>query len=150
MAMQHFDPQAQAIVDLANQIAQEFDLEYVGTEHILLAILRHGANPAARVLGELGATEAKVRAKVDELVKRSLEDTWVFGRLPGSPHFRNVVARAIEEAQKLGAKTIGSEHLLLALMGEVDSTAQQALEGVGVGFRACREAIMRSAGATGA
>ena len=144
MAMQHLDPQAQAIVDLSNAIAREYDLEYVGTEHILLAILRHGHNLAARVLNSLGVTEENVKAKLDELVKRSLEDTWVFGRLPGSPHFRNVIRRAIEEANGLQSPTIGSEHLLLALLHETDSSAQQSLEMLGAGFRTCREAILKA------
>ena len=150
MPLQHLDAPAQAIVDLANKIAREYELEYVGTEHVLLAILRHGDNLGARVLEGFGADEGTVKEKVDELVHRSLEDTWVFGRLPGSPHFRNVIARAIEEAGQLESKVIRSEHLLLALLREKDSTAQIALAQLGVTLKPCRDAILKALSAKSA
>jgi ATP-dependent Clp protease ATP-binding subunit ClpC len=143
MPLQHLDAHAQAIVDLANQIAREYEIDYVGTEHILLAILRHHDNVGAGVLHSMGVTEQRAREKIDELVQRSKEDTWVFGRLPGSPHFRNVIARAIEEAGQLEARKIGSEHLLLALLREKHSTAQQALALLGVSLKRCRDEILR-------
>ena len=114
MPMQHLDSNARAIVKLADDIAHEYELDYVGTEHILLAILRHNQGLGARVLRELGVAEENARRAVDHLVQRSKEDTWVFGRLPGSPHYRKVIESAIEEANQLEAKLIGSEHLLCA------------------------------------
>ncbi len=61
-----------------------------------------------------------------------MEETWVFGRLPGSPHFKNVVARAIEEAQRLKAERIGTEHLLLGLLHEQGGVAQAVLNNLGL------------------
>jgi ATP-dependent Clp protease ATP-binding subunit ClpC len=141
--LKRLDEQARTIVQLANEIAHEFELEYVGTEHILLAILRHADNPGARALTRLGVDEEKVREQLDELYQRSKEDTWVFGRLPGSPHYRNVIERAVELADQLETAQIGSAHLLLALYHDKESTAQQTLATLGVPLKKCREAVLR-------
>ena len=143
MPMQHLDADAKSIVKLANDIAHEYELEFVGTEHILLAILRHNSGIGARVLKKCGIDEQKARATVDELVQRAKEDTWVFGRLPGSPNYRRVIELAIEEATRLDAKRIGSEHLLLALLREKGTTGQRALTKLGVTLKTCREGIQR-------
>jgi ATP-dependent Clp protease ATP-binding subunit ClpC len=145
MPMRHLDPNARVIVDLENDIAHEYELEFVGTEHILLAILRHNQGLGARVLEKLGVTEDNAREAVDHLVERSKEDTWVFGRLPGSPHYRRVIEVAIEEANQLESKVIGSEHLLLALLREKGTIAQKALATLGVSLRKCRDEILRDA-----
>jgi ATP-dependent Clp protease ATP-binding subunit ClpC len=137
--LRHLDKDADAVIKLANVIAREFEQEYVGTEHILLALLRHNAGLGAKVLESCGVSEAAVRAKIEELVKRSSEDTWVFGRLPGTPHFRNVMAHAIEEAERLKSNSVGTEHLLLALMREQGSIAQSAMSLLGVSLDKCRE-----------
>lgn len=128
---------------VAQEIAYEFGLDYVGTEHILLGILRHNQGVGAQVLAALGVDERKARKKVEELMQRAKEDTWVFGRLPGSPHYRNVVALAIDEATQLEAKEIGSEHLLLGLLREEGSTAQTVLAELGVTLRKCRAEVLR-------
>lgn len=143
MPLRRLNPDAKAIVNLANDIAHEYELEYVGTEHVLLAILRHDSGIGARVLRELGVDEQSARAEIDKLVQRAKEDTWVFGRLPGSPHYRRVIELAIEEATQLESNLIGSEHLLLALLREKDTTAQLALHNLGVRLRNCRAAILR-------
>jgi ATP-dependent Clp protease ATP-binding subunit ClpC len=143
MPYQHLDADSEAIVALANQIAHDDELEYVGTEHVLLAILRHNQGTGARVLHEFGIDEARARKKIQEIVQHDKEDTWVFGRLPGTPHFRNVIALAIDEATQLEAKKIGSEHLLLALLREKDSTGQRALHKMGVTLTNCRERVLK-------
>jgi len=134
---------AQIVKQTAQQIAYEFELDYVGTEHILLAILRCGQGIGAAVLKDLGVTEELARKKVEEVIKRDMEDTWVFGRLPGSPHYRNVLAHAIDEATQLEARQIGSEHLLLALLREEGSTAQRVLSQLGVTLKKCRAEILK-------
>jgi ATP-dependent Clp protease ATP-binding subunit ClpC len=143
MPLKRLDTEARAVVNLANDIAHEFELEYVGTEHILLAILRHDDNVGARVLHKLGLTEEKVKAAIDELFRRAKEDTWVFGRLPGSPHYRNVIERAMEVAEQLESQSIGSAHLLLALYHDKESTAQRTLSGLGISQKKCRDAVLR-------
>ena len=143
MPLKRLDTEARTVVSLANDIAHEFELEYVGTEHILLAILRHDDNVGARVLHKLGLTEEKVRAAIDDLFRSAKEDTWVFGRLPGSPHYRNVIERAMEVAEQLESQSIGSAHLLLALYHDKESTAQRTLTGLGISQKKCRDAVLR-------
>jgi len=139
-------PRVDHVMKLANQIAREYDQEYVGTEHVLLAIAREGAGLGAQILADHGATEETIRAEVDKLIKASMEDTWVFGRLPGSPHFRNVMARAIEEARGLKSKQVCTGHLLLALLGEPGCVGQRALKALGLGLREVRSEVAKSAG----
>ncbi len=149
MPLRRLDAQARAIVNLANDIAHEYELEFVGTEHVLLAILRDGGSLGARVLGKLGVTEQKTRAVVDQLVQRGKEDTWVFGRLPGSPFYQNVIERALVIADQLKAKSISGEHLLLALFHDKESIASRTLRSMGVTIKKCRDELLRKPPATG-
>jgi ATP-dependent Clp protease ATP-binding subunit ClpC len=132
------------VIKLANAIAREYEQEYVGTEHVLLAIQREGTGVGSALLAQRGITEAKLRAAVDELVKSSLEETWVFGRLPGTPHFKNVIATAIEQCQELKASEVCTEHLLLALLRERGSVAYKALKSLHVSFDDVRADVAKS------
>ncbi|MFQ5807317.1 MAG: Clp protease N-terminal domain-containing protein [Phycisphaerae bacterium] len=144
MAYPQLDRNAARIIKtVAQEVAYEFELDYVGTEHILLAILRCGEGIGAEVLQSFRITEDQARDTVAEVLKRDLEDTWVFGRLPGSPHYRNVLAHAIDEATQLESKRIGSEHLLLALLRERGSTAQRVLGKLGLTLKRCRAAVLK-------
>lgn len=144
MPYPRLDADADLIVKkIAQEIAYEFGLDFVGTEHILLAVLRHGNGVGAEVLRDFGLDEAKVRKAVEAMMQRDKEDTWVFGRLPGSPHYRNVVALAIDEATQLESRQIGPEHLLLGLLREQGSTAQRVLEELGVTLEGCRKQILK-------
>ena len=134
-------PRLTTVIKLANGIAREYDQEYVGTEHLLLGIAREGTNLGAQVLSQRGISEHKLRAEVDKLVKKRLEETWVFGRLPGTPHFKNVMAEAIKQCQALKSKEVRSEHLLLALAREQGSVAQQTLKSLGLSFEEVRDAV---------
>ena len=125
-------PRVAEVIKFANQIARDYEREYVGTEHVLLAILREGTGVGATVLAKRGVTEAKLRAEIDKLIKKQMEETWVFGRLPGTPHFKNVVATAIQQCQELEAKEVCTEHLLLALLIEKGSVACKALKSLGL------------------
>jgi len=130
------------VIKLANRIAREFEQEYVGTEHVLIAIQREGTGVGAQALAKRGINAENLQDEVRKLAKNQLEETWVFGRLPGTPHFKNVVASAIEQCQKLGAKEVCTEHLLLALMKERGSMAQKTLTALGVSFEALRGDIV--------
>lgn len=136
-------PRMDQIIKLSQQIAREYEQDYVGTEHLLLAILREGTGVGAAVLNDAEVTLSRAKEIVDKHMKASMEDTWVFGRLPGSPHYRNVVALAIDEATQLEAKKIGSEHLLLALLREENSTAQRVLAKLGVTLKAARQEVLK-------
>ena len=125
---EHLSSRVDQVVKLANVIAREYEQEYVGTEHILLAIAGEGTGVGAKILKDRGASQGRICAEVEKIIRSRLEDTWVFGRLPGSPHFKNVVARAPEEARALGSKEVCTEHLLLGLLAEKGCTAQQRCE----------------------
>lgn len=120
------------VIKLANKIAREYELEYVGTEHMLLAVMEEGTGIGAAVLNKKGVNVYKMREEVENLVKQQMEETWVFGRLPGTPHFKNVMATAIEECQKVQGKELCTEHILLALLKEQGCTANKALTNLGI------------------
>lgn len=139
----HLSKRSEKVRKLANEIAHEYQQEYVGTEHVLLAILKEGTGIGYRIFKERDLSARKVKAVVDKLIKQSMEDTWVFGRLPGTPHFKNVVVRAIEEAQNLEAKEVCTEHLLLGLLREQGSVAYNALQELDVRYDAVREDVLK-------
>lgn len=143
MPLRQLSADGRVIIELANEIAHEYELEYVGTEHILLAILRHDDNVGARTLETLGVDEHKARITINDLVQSAKEDTWVFGRLPGTPHYRDVIERAMGIAEQLEARQIGSEHLLLALYHDETSTARRTLDALNLPLRKCRDEILR-------
>ncbi|MHC5111049.1 MAG: Clp protease N-terminal domain-containing protein [Planctomycetota bacterium] len=130
------------VIKLANEIAHEYDLEYVGTEHLLLAIQREGSGVGSTILTNRGITESRLKDQVDQLVKSQLEETWVFGRLPGTPHFKNVMATAIEQCRQLEAKEVCTEHVLLALIKEKGSVAQKALRALGLSYETARTDVL--------
>ncbi len=125
-------PRMDKVIKLSQTIARAYEQDYVGTEHLLLAILQEGTGMGVAILRDRDITLPKAKAVVDALVLASLEDTWVFGRLPGTPHFRGVMAAAIEEARQLESKTVCAEHLLIALAREVGSVASAALAKLGI------------------
>ena len=130
------------VIKLANLIAREYERDYVGTEHVLLAISREGTGVGAAVLNKFGLTEGKLRDEIDKLIKKQLEETWVFGRLPGTPHFKNVVAQAIQQCQQLESKQVCTEHLLLALLTERGSVAHKALKNLGLLYEKARDEVL--------
>jgi len=144
---EHLSKRVDQVVKLASVVARDYGQEYVGTEHVLLAISREGTGLGAKILEAGGATYDKLKDQIDTLIKASLEDTWVFGRLPGTPHFKNVVASGIEEACELRSKNVCTEHLLLGLLLEKGSVAHQALRSLGFSARKVREEIARIAAA---
>ena len=120
------------VIKLANQLAREDEQEYVGTEHMLLAILHEGTGIGSTLLVGRGVTAEGLRKEIDGLIRKQMEETWVFGRLPGTPHFKNVMASAISEAQDEGAREVCTEHILLALARERGCVAQKSLENLGI------------------
>lgn len=132
------------VIKLANEVAREYDRDYVGTEHVLLAILREGTGIGAAILTRHGITENRLRDEIDKLIKKQMEETWVFGRLPGTPHFRNVVAQAIKQCQQLDGKKLCTEHLLLALLTERGSVAYKALKILGLKYDDARQDVLDS------
>jgi ATP-dependent Clp protease ATP-binding subunit ClpC len=138
----HLSARMQKIIGLANEVAHEAGLEYVGTEHVLLAVMREGTGMAAAVLTEHGLTEKIIKDEIEHLVEDRLEQSWVFGRLPGTPHYRNVVSVAVDQSQQLESKEVCSEHLLLALLKESGSVACEALVNLGITYDHFRQEVL--------
>lgn len=134
------------VIRIANQVARDYEREYVGTEHVLLAIAREGTGVGAAILKKRGLTEEKLRGEIDKLIKKQMEETWVFGRLPGTPHFKNVVAQAIKQCQQLEDREVCTEHLLLALLTERGSVAYKALKALKLTYDQAREDVLAAKG----
>lgn len=127
------------VIKLANQIAREYEQEYVGTEHMLIAILTEGTGIGSTMLAGRGVSDENLREQVANLIRKQMEETWVFGRLPGTPHFKNVMASAIRESQDEVAAEVCTEHILLALAKERGCVAQKALKALDVTYDDLRQ-----------
>ena len=138
---EHLSTRANKAMRLGQQIAREKNLEYVGSEHVLLGILEEGTGAGALLLKEAGLTRTKIRQELEKLAAQQMEETWVVGRLPGTPHFMNVIAKAIEQARSLGHNYVGTEHLLLGLLTERGCIAQKILSKSGMSLSTIQKRI---------
>lgn len=141
--MNHLSQQASVILSVARDVAHEYGLGYIGTEHLLLAIAREGNTLAAEALRDLGANEYALQSHIDELIKDRKDETWVVGRLPGTPHYRDVISSAASQARGTGNWQVAPEHVLLALLDEHDSTAYRALQSLGISSEELRKELRR-------
>ncbi len=132
---------------LANQEAQRFNHEYIGTEHILLGLVKEGSGVGANVLKNLDIDLRKVRLEVEKLVKSGPE-TVTMGKLPQTPRAKKVIEYAIEEARNLNHNYVGTEHLLLGLLREQDGVAAQVLMNLNVRLEDVREEVLNLLGAS--
>jgi ATP-dependent Clp protease ATP-binding subunit ClpC len=131
---------------LANQEAQRFNHEYIGTERILLGLVKEGSGVGANVLMNLEVDLRKVRLEVEKLVK-SGPDMVTMGKLPQTPRAKKVIEYAIEEARNLNHNYVGTEHLLLGLLREHDGVAAQVLMNLGLKLDEVREEVLNLLGA---
>ena len=146
---QHLSNTAKEVLRIAQNLAKLDQQEYFGTEHVLMAILDHGLGLGAQALGNASITLEAVKDQVQNLTKKQMEETWVFGRLPGTPHFKQVIAFAIEEAEKVKDRKIGTEYLLLGIMREKGCVAERALKNLGLTLNSARKETSRLQGRPG-
>jgi ATP-dependent Clp protease ATP-binding subunit ClpC len=139
--MYQLSKRAERILSLAREAAREYGQGHVGTEHLLLAIVREGTGLGARILLDNGANEVRVKAQINQVLKDRLQETWVLGRLPGTRHFRDVLSKAAEAARGRGNWQICSGHLLMALLAERDSTGFRVLRELGITTDTVRRAL---------
>lgn len=139
---ERFTDRARKVMQLANQEAQRFNHEYIGTEHILLGLLKEGQNIAVQVLVNLGINRDTLRDEVVILVQKG-PDMVTMGRLPQTPRAKRVVEYAIEEAKQLNHQHVGTEHMLLGLLRENEGIAAQVLTKSGVSLEKIREECLR-------
>ncbi len=143
---ERFTDRARKVMALANQEAQRFNHEYIGTEHILLGLLKEGSGVGANVLKNLGVDLRKARLEVEKLVKSGPEIIEM-GKLPQTPRAKRVIEYAIAEARHLGHNYVGTEHIVLGLLREQDGVAAQVLMNLGMKLEDVRDEIMNLLGA---
>ncbi len=143
---ERFTDRARKVMALANQEAQRFNHEYIGTEHILLGLVKEGSGVGANVLKNLDVDLRKVRLEVEKLVKAGPEMV-TMGKLPQTPRAKKVIEYAIEEARNLNHNYVGTEHLLLGLLREHDGVAAQVLMNLGLRLEDVREEVLNLLGA---
>ncbi|NUQ67893.1 MAG: ATP-dependent Clp protease ATP-binding subunit [Phycisphaerales bacterium] len=143
---ERFTDRARKVMALANQEAQRLNHEYIGTEHILLGLVKEGSGVGANVLKNLDVDLRKVRLEVEKLVKAGPEMV-TMGKLPQTPRAKKVIEYAIEEARNLNHNYVGTEHLLLGLLREHDGVAAQVLMNLGLKLEEVREEVLNLLGA---
>ncbi len=140
-----FTERARKVILLAKEEAKRFNHDYIGTEHILLGLVREGEGVAAAVLASFGLSPDKIRIEVEKLVQPG-PATVVSGDLPFTPKAKKVIELAIDEARALGHNYIGTEHLLLGLIREGEGVASQVLMNMGLELEKVREEVMNLLG----
>lgn len=146
---EQFTDDARKVMALANQEAQRWNHEYIGTEHILLGLVKEGSGVGSSVLRNLGIDLRKVRLEVEKLVKRGPEMV-TMGKLPQTPRAKRVIEFAVEEARRLNHNYVGTEHLLLGLLRETDGVAAAVLMNLGLKLEDVRDEVLNLLGAGGA
>src|SRR5262250_973474 len=131
-----FTERARKVLSLAQEEAQRFQHNYIGTEHLLLGLVREGEGVAAKVLSNLGVELNKVRSAVEFIIGRG--DRIVLGEIGLTPRAKKVIELAVDEARRLNHHYIGTEHLLLGLVREGEGIASGVLESLGVNLERVR------------
>ncbi len=136
-----FTERARRVLTLAQEEAQRFNHNYIGTEHLLLGLVREGDGIAARVLNNLGVQLPKVRSAVEFIIGRG--ETMIMGEIGLTPRAKKVIELAVDEARRLNHHYIGTEHLLLGLVREGEGIAAGVLESLGVSLEKLRAQVIQ-------
>ncbi len=144
---ERFTDRARKVMQLANQEAQRFRHEYIGTEHLLLGLIQEGSGVAANVLKNLDVDPRKVRSEIERILQHGVGgEQVVLGRMPHTPRTKKVIEYAIEEAKGLNHSYVGTEHLLLGLLREEEGVAAQVLMNLGLKREDVREEVLNLLG----
>ncbi|GAB4535708.1 MAG: ATP-dependent Clp protease ATP-binding subunit [Anaerolineae bacterium] len=136
-----FTKRARRVLSLAQEEAQRLNHNYIGTEHLLLGLVREENGVAVRVLRELGVDPRQIRERVERTVGRGQRAS--YGKLSLTPRTKRVIELAVDEARRLGHHYIGTEHLLLGLVREGEGVAVDVLKGLGVSLDKVRSQTAR-------
>ncbi len=140
--MNNFTPRAQQVLALARKEADRFNHNYVGTEHLLLGLIKLGQGVAVNVLQKLGLDLETVRMEVEKQVGTGPE-TKMVGNIPYTPRVKKVLALAQKEAKQLNHNYVGTEHILLGLLREGEGAAARILKSLDVDIERCRNEILK-------
>ena len=138
----NFTPRARKVVELARAEARRFNHNYVGTEHILLGLIKLGEGVAVNVLGRMGLDLKTVRTAVEKQVGPGPEEAKAPETIPLTPRVQKVMAHALTEARALGHAYVGTEHILLGLLKEGEGVAARVLQQLDVDLERCRKEIL--------
>ncbi len=136
-----FTERARKVIILAKEEARRFNHDYIGTEHILLGLIREGEGVAATVLQKMGVSLENIRLEIEKLVQPG-PTTQIIGDIPFTPRAKKALELAAEEARSLGHNYIGTEHLLLGLIREGEGVASQVLLNLGLDLNTVRNEVM--------
>jgi ATP-dependent Clp protease ATP-binding subunit ClpC len=136
-----FTERARKVIILAKEEARRFNHDYIGTEHILLGLIREGEGVAAAVLQKMGVSLENIRLEVEKLVQPG-PATQIIGDIPFTPRAKKALELAAEEARSLGHNYIGTEHLLLGLIKEGEGISSQVLLNLGLDLNTVRNEVM--------
>jgi ATP-dependent Clp protease ATP-binding subunit ClpC len=139
---ERFTDRSRRVVVLAQEEARMLNHEYIGTEHILLGLIREHGGVAAQALESLGITEEAARQQVEEIVGRGQTGP-ARGHLPFTPQGKKVLQLSLREAIALGHGYVGTEHILLGLIREDESVATRMLDGLCVDPNRIRQEVIR-------
>ena len=140
-----FTERARKVIILAKEEARRFNHDYIGTEHILLGLIREGEGVAAAVLEKLGLSLENIRLEIEKLVQPG-PTTQIIGDIPFTPRSKKALELAAEEARALGHNYIGTEHLLLGLIREGEGVASQVLLNSGLDLNKVRNEVLEILG----
>jgi ATP-dependent Clp protease ATP-binding subunit ClpA len=141
-----FTERARRVLSFAQEEAQRFQHNYIGTEHLLLGLVREGEGVAAKVLLKLGVELNKVRSNVEYIIGRG--DRIVLGEIGLTHRAKKVIELAVDEARRLNHQYIGTEHLLLGLLREGEGIGGGVLESLGVTLEQARRETLAMLGAS--
>ena len=139
--MNNFTPRAQQVLALARKEADRFNHNYVGTEHLLLGLIKLGQGVAVSVLERMGLDLESVRMEVEKQVGTG-PDQKVSGNIPYTPRVKKVLALANKEAKALNHSYVGTEHILLGLLREGEGVAARVLQTLDVDIQRTRNEIL--------
>ncbi|MDD3087828.1 MAG: Clp protease N-terminal domain-containing protein, partial [Candidatus Omnitrophica bacterium] len=140
-----FTERARKVIILAKEEARRFNHDYIGTEHILLGLIREGEGVASTVLQKLNLSLENIRLEIEKLVQPG-PTTQIIGDIPFTPRAKKALELAAEEARSLGHNYIGTEHLLLGLIREGEGIASQVLLNLGLELNTVRSEVMELLG----
>ncbi|HXJ59114.1 MAG TPA: ATP-dependent Clp protease ATP-binding subunit [Verrucomicrobiae bacterium] len=141
-AMNNFTPRAQQVLALARKEADRFNHNFVGTEHLLLGLIKLGQGVAVNVLQKMGLDLETVRMEVEKQVGTG-PDQKLIGNIPYTPRVKKVLALAQKEARALNHTYVGTEHILLGLLREGDGVAARVLKNLDVDIEQTRQEILK-------
>ncbi|MFW6457123.1 MAG: ATP-dependent Clp protease ATP-binding subunit, partial [Planctomycetota bacterium] len=141
-----FTEKAKKVISYAKQEAQRLGHEYIGTEHLLLGVLREGTGMAYTILQRLDVDPKRIRLEIEKRVRNARDVVGVGKEFPFAPRARKAIESAVKEGKRLGQNYVGTEHVLLGLFNEEESIAGEVLDALSVEYEDVQEELIELLG----